>query len=127
MRSNHRNTNLADYPVHFFKGYERMVQLPVNIREDENTYIIELLAPGRNKEDFKISLDQEKLIISNETDYNKKEYSRQEFKLQPFKRVFAMPQSADKDNITAQYNNGILVVTIQKLKPQNTTRNVTIS
>jgi len=38
--------------------------VPVNIRETENEFVLELMAPGWNKEDFKIQLDNNLLSIA---------------------------------------------------------------
>jgi HSP20 family protein len=92
----------------------------VNISEDANSFKIELAAPGINKEDFKINLEKDVLSISTEKKVENKEetkqYSRREFSYHSFKRSFTLPENVDKENISAQYVNGILHLTIAKAK-----------
>jgi HSP20 family protein len=91
---------------------------PVNIAETADAYHVELNAPGRNKEDFKINIDNGLLTIS----YEKKEEAkaedvksvRKEFSLQGFKRSFSLDDKVDAANIQAKYENGLLKVLLPK-------------
>lgn len=91
---------------------------PVNIRETESAYEVELSAPGKTKEDFVIEVDQNVLSISSETKSEEKtenvKYTRREFSMSSFKRSFTLPKTANDDSITAAYENGILTVSIPK-------------
>lgn len=91
---------------------------PVNISETKNNFELELNVPGRNKEDFKITVDKNILTVSLEKkeepkDENKKQVKK-EFTLQPFKRSFILDEKVIADNIVAKYENGLLVLTIAK-------------
>lgn len=92
----------------------------VNLSENDNEYLIEVAAPGMEKGDFKISLDNDLLSISSEKKEEKKEekkgkYSRREFSYQSFQRTFTIPDNlVDGDKIKASYNEGILHVTLPK-------------
>ncbi len=98
----------------------------VNISEGENEFTVEVAAPGLEKKDFKIDLENDVLTISsvredNEVDNkeeNKKEtndqYTRREFAYSNFSRSFNLPDSVDAENITAAHKNGILNVSIPK-------------
>jgi HSP20 family protein len=92
----------------------------VNISEDANSFKIELVAPGISKEDFKINLEKDVLSISTEKKSENKEeakhYSRKEFSYHSFKRSFTLPENVDKESISAQYVDGILHLTIAKVK-----------
>lgn len=90
----------------------------VNINENKDEYQLEFSAPGRNKEDFKITVDKSILTVSFEKkeekkDENKKEIKR-EFTLQSFKRSFTLDEKVAADNIAAKYENGILYLTLPK-------------
>ena len=92
----------------------------VNIRETEDSYEVEMAAPGMKKEDFKIELDNNILTISSEKtdeyeDNEKEKYSRREFSYQSFQRSFTLPKEVvDDEKIGAQYQNGVLRLTIPK-------------
>jgi HSP20 family protein len=90
----------------------------VNISETQDHYVIEMAAPGLNKEDFKIHLDRNMLTVSVEqkkeqTEQNK-QYNKREFSYTSFVRSFALPDSADDANIEAQYLNGMLNIHVAK-------------
>lgn len=93
----------------------------VNIKETENSYEVEMAAPGMKKGDFKIELDNNVLTISSEKsdeyqDGNEKEkYSRREFSYQSFQRSFSLPKEVvDEDKIEAHYKDGVLQLSIPK-------------
>ncbi|WP_394907188.1 Hsp20/alpha crystallin family protein [uncultured Mesonia sp.] len=95
------------------------VQIPaVNIIDEENQFEIELAAPGKVKEDFKIELKQDLLVIETETKTiekpEKPKYSRREFNYSQFKRSFTLPDSIDVGKIKAKYEQGILRVVLPK-------------
>ena len=91
----------------------------VNIKEDQDQFEIEVAAPGMKKEDFKINLDNNQLIISSEkkTDVNeeKEKYTRREFSYQSFTRTFTLPEGmVNGDKIEAKYNDGVLTLKLPK-------------
>lgn len=91
---------------------------PVNIDEDKEGFSLSFMVPGRNKEDFKITVDKNILTVS----YDKKEESKEsdkktikkEFTLQNFKRSFNLDEKIQADNIKASYENGILSLLVPK-------------
>jgi HSP20 family protein len=91
---------------------------PVNILETENEYDLSLVAPGLNKEAFKINLDKNVLSISFEqpaetTDTTGK-WLRKEYKTRSFKRSFNLNDKIDTNGIAAKYTDGILHLTLPK-------------
>lgn len=103
-----------------FSGVEHPVQVPVNLRETDKTYELELVAPGLKKEDLKLSVSNNQLTISFEQkEENKQEnqsegWLRSEYRMQSFTRNFTLDDSVDANKIDAAYNNGILQVTLPK-------------
>jgi HSP20 family protein len=90
----------------------------VNISETKDAYELEFNAPGRNKEDFKITVDKNILTVSfdkkeESKDENKKQV-RKEFTVQSFKRSFTLDDKIVSDNIAAKYENGLLVLSVPK-------------
>lgn len=90
----------------------------LNILELEKEFKLELAAPGLEKADFKIQVENNFLTISAEKKEEKNEekenYRRREFSYHSFKRSFELPQNVQADGISAKYENGILNVSIPK-------------
>ena len=90
----------------------------VNIKENENSFEILLAAPGLNKEDFSIEIDENILKISSEFKQNEEvkdeKFSRREFNFSSFKRAFTLPETINEDKIEASYVNGILQLVLPK-------------
>lgn len=89
-----------------------------NVKESDENYTIELAAPGLDKADFKIKLDERVLSISSEkkveSNNESERYTRKEFQYNTFKRSWNLPENVDTDSISANYNNGILSVVLPK-------------
>lgn len=94
----------------------------VNIKESDETFIIELAAPGMKKDDFEIELNKNVLSISSEKEDeqvqedDKARYTSREFSFHSFKRSFTLPKTVSADDIEARYVDGVLKITIPKLK-----------
>ena len=90
----------------------------VNILEQDHSFSIEVAAPGYEKADFKLELDNETLTLKVEkgdnSDEQKEKYTHKEFSVTSFERSFKIPKSVDASKIEATYNKGILVVALPK-------------
>ncbi len=91
----------------------------VNVKENTDEYEVEMAAPGMDKGDFKVEVNQGILTISSEKkieneDQDKGNYTRREFSYQSFCRSFSLPISVDSEKIYAKYDNGLLKVVIPK-------------
>ena len=91
----------------------------VNIKENDESYVIEVAAPGMTKENFTVNLDGDRLLIASEMKEEKNEsdtnYSRREFSYQSFQRSFTIPSgTVDGEKISAKYTDGILMVNLPK-------------
>lgn len=110
---------LMDWNNSNFAGIDSTLPA-VNVKENNSRYQIELAAPGLKKEDFKINFDNGRLTISSEkrTENEEKEgdrLTRREFSYQSFQRSFSIPENAiDTDKIKANYQDGILHITLPK-------------
>lgn len=92
---------------------------PVNIKETEQEFTLELIAPGLKKEDFNIELDNDLLTVSSEiksekTEQEEGKFTRREFSFSSFKRSFSLPETVKEEGINASYQNGILAITLPK-------------
>lgn len=113
-----------------FGGWDRNnfsnTTLPaVNIKENTKAFFVEVAAPGFEKSDFKIELNNDVLTISSErkitNELQKEEqFSKQEFNYQSFTRSFTIPEFAEYDKISAKYEQGILAISIPKMEEAKT-------
>lgn len=119
----HRNpltdmvSNLFDNDLGDFFG-KRFSDPAANIIESNEAFQLDIAAPGMKKEDFRIGLENNILNISAELEDVKREegknYTRKEFYYGSFSRAFTLPKTIDTDKIKADYENGILKITLPK-------------
>jgi HSP20 family protein len=89
-----------------------------NILENGKDFKIEIVAPGLERKDFKVEVDNGILSISaekeeKETDENVN-YRRREFSYNYFSRSFTLPENSVPEKIDAKYEGGILRISIPK-------------
>ena len=111
----------TELPVLINNGFNNAVRkdsVPVNVKETEKSYQLEVVAPGFEKTDFKINLDQNLLTISADKKEEVKEESqkqiRKEYSYRSFKRSFTLNDKIDATKIDASYINGILRLNLPK-------------
>jgi HSP20 family protein len=101
-----------------FNKSEIPVAVPVNVKETESQYNLEVIAPGFEKNDFKISMENDLISISAEkksdTLTQNEKLLRKEYNFKSFKRTFTIDQTIDAKGIEAAYVNGILKITLPK-------------
>jgi HSP20 family protein len=90
----------------------------VNIIENDESYRLELAAPGLSKEDFKINIENDVLTISAEKKIENTEktekFTRKEFSYGSFFRSFTLPEMVNAEQISAKYENGIMAIVLPK-------------
>lgn len=104
------------------KGMELGTKVPaVNVSETDKAFELEVAVPGLNKEDFDIDMDKDILTISaqkqtetEETSEETKKVTRREFSYSSFSRSFRLPENVDEENISAEYKDGLLHLSIPK-------------
>ena len=99
----------------------RTYQTPaVNITEKEDAFHLELVAPGKEKKDFDVELEEDTLTISTNSDSGIAEddtqFTRREFDYASFNRSFRIPETIDTKCIKANYKNGLLSIILPKRK-----------
>ena len=108
----------------------------INVLENENSYEIEVAAPGKNKEDFKVHIDENgNLAIEMEKKVDEKDekknghYLRREFSYSKFQQTMVLPDDVQRDKISAKVEHGVLNVIIpkvEKAKPEDNKRVINI-
>lgn len=107
--------------------------VPVNIRETDNQYEIEVIAPGCKKEDFKISMNANVLSVTFQHNEEKRQEDKEagwiknEYSKRSFSRSFTLDDSIDVNNIQANYVDGILLLKLPKNeKAKQVSRNIEV-
>ncbi len=114
------NDLLNELPVTARSFGQELFAFPqTNIHETPEAYHLELNAPGRSKEDFKIEVEQGLLTISFEkkeenTESDGYKTIRREFEFKSFKRSFSIDDKVDVNGIEAKYENGVLKLLLPK-------------
>ena len=96
------------------------VSIPVNVKETDKSYEMELVAPGLKKEDLKINVQGDMLSVSFEhqeeqNQQNKDEgWLRKEYQKRSFTRTFNLDEAIDANKINAKYSDGILHLSLPK-------------
>ena len=116
--------NLGDELFHQFPAawgkdsHHQYAYPPANINETTDAYHVAISAPGRNKEDFSIQVDNNLLTISFEKKAEAEQANyktiRKEFSFRSFKRSFSLDEKIDTTGIQAKYENGVLLVLLPK-------------
>ena len=93
----------------------------INVIENEKEYDVELAAPGLDKEDFKVHIDEEGMLHIEmekkaETKEGKKHgrYLRREFSYEKFQQTLVLPDDVECDKIEAKVEKGVLNVRLPK-------------
>lgn len=104
------------------KNYETFSTPAVNIIENLPNFVLELAVPGLNKEDFAIEIEEDTLKITSKKVEEKEEglkdlkFLKKEFNYTSFERSFKLPENIETDSIQANYENGVLKVTLPKME-----------
>lgn len=100
---------------HRFNPYMTGIQrAPVSIYKTESTYEILVFAPGRNKENFKVTVHGEEVKITYEPteDTSSLEWIRKEYSRGGFERRFMIDNTIDAESIMAKYEDGVLKLSL---------------
>lgn len=108
-------------------------QIPVNIRETDKSFELQLIAPGLKKKDFNLNLAGDILTVSYEhveesnEGHTNKGWLRQEYSKRSFSRSFNLDNSLDAANAIARYEDGVLHLSIPKKESfQKASRTITV-
>ena len=97
-----------------FSGLNRGTNVPVNVKQTDKSFELDVVAPGLKKEDFKLNVSNDMLTVSFEHQEENNKQSKEEgwlhkeYKMRSFSRSFNLDDTIDVNKISAKYNNGIL-------------------
>ncbi|MBR5042239.1 MAG: Hsp20/alpha crystallin family protein [Bacteroidales bacterium] len=93
----------------------------INVIENEKEYDVELAAPGLDKEDFKVHVDEEGLLhiemekkTENKEDRKHGRYLRREFSYEKFQQTLLLPDDVEREKIEAKVEKGVLNIRLPK-------------
>ena len=97
----------------------------VNVKVNENAYIMEVASPGLKKDFCRISINDEgNLCIAIENKFEHKEedkkehYLRREFSYTNYQQAYSLPKDVDRNAIEAKVEDGVLTITLPKIKKE---------
>lgn len=98
-----------------------------NILEDDKAFNVELATPGMTKDDVKINIDNDNLVITmekkvaadNADSKADKKYLRKEFSYSKFQKTMSLPENVQKEAISATMADGILKINIPKITAED--------
>ncbi len=104
---------------------------PANVKEKDESYTIELMIPGFTKEEVDISVAGDCLVVEGKKEKDVMEesqaYIHHEHVVNGFKREFFLNPITDRDNIEANFEHGMLKITLHKLPEKLGKKEVAIS
>ena len=90
----------------------------VDIYENKDHIVLEAELPGMKREDFDLTVENNVITLRGERQFEKKDdsdnYHRVERAYGSFTRSFTLPQTVSAEGAVAEYNNGVLRVTLPK-------------
>ncbi len=117
-----RNNAVSDFDTFFDDmfgkwGVKNSTIPSVDVYEDEKAYYLEAELPGYTVDDVNIHVEKHVLHISSEKINEKKENKKflvRERGYVKFDRSFTLPEGINEDQIEAEFNNGVLTITLPK-------------
>ncbi len=122
-RLNQFLTTQPSGPVGLFRGAEQALTAPnfipaVNVYEDEHNIMVTVELPGVDEKDIDVSLENNVLTINGErkleNEEKKENFHRIERSYGRFTRSFALPPTVDTESVNAEFNNGVLQISLDK-------------
>ncbi len=98
----------------------------VDVQEDEKHITIEAEIPGVKKEDIKVSINDENILVlkgtknretKTEDEKDGTTFLRVERSFGEFTRSFVLPDNVNTDSIDAEFKDGLLKVVLEKKEP----------
>eukprot|EP00252_Welwitschia_mirabilis_P004675 TRINITY_DN1496_c1_g1_i2.p1 TRINITY_DN1496_c1_g1~~TRINITY_DN1496_c1_g1_i2.p1 ORF type:complete len:149 (+),score=39.18 TRINITY_DN1496_c1_g1_i2:212-658(+) len=107
-----------------FREASRPMRAPWDMVEDENQVKVRLDMPGLSKEDVKVSVEDDNVLVIKGSQ-NRDEQGKDEAdewsagSYASYNTRLLLPDYCDTQNIRAELKNGVLVVTIPKTKVES--------
>jgi HSP20 family protein len=120
----------GDWPLGSMQGGFTEVFPPLDVRETDDAYIIEVELPGVDAQETEVTIEGRTVTIrgqfAEEEEREEGNFLLRERRRGQFMRAVALPGMVDVDNATSRYENGELTITLPKAT-QNRARRVEIT
>ena len=97
-----------------------MIVPPTDIVEDNDKFVVSIELPGMKKDEVKLTLKDESITISGskmrESETGDNRFHRVERSHGSFCRTINLPSKVDAAKISAEFSDGVLVVTLPKVE-----------
>ncbi len=116
---------IAPHPYHLARrwarlaGYEetdRDYTLPVDIREEDDAYVLNALVPGMKAEDLNIQVLEDVITIEGGFKADESEYLMRELPHGTFRRTLRLPVALDANKTDARITDGVLTLRLPKVE-----------
>ena len=95
-------------------GSSREQLLNVNVRDEEDAFVLSALVPGLKADDLNIQVLEDVVRIEGEFQANEEDYLLRELPNGSFRRVLRMPSEIDANKVEAKITNGVLTLRLPK-------------
>jgi HSP20 family protein len=95
-------------------GSSREQLLNVNVRDEEDAFVLSALVPGLKAEDLNIQVLEDVVRIDGEFQANEEDYLLRELPNGSFRRVLRMPSEIDANKVEAKIADGVLTLRLPK-------------
>ena len=95
-------------------GSSRENFLNVNVRDEEDTFVLSALVPGLKADDLNIQVLEDVVHIEGEFQATDDEYLLRELPNGSFRRSLRMPTEIDAENVEAKITDGVLTLRLPK-------------
>jgi HSP20 family protein len=116
---------IAPHPYHMARRWARMAgiqepdhdfTLTVDIREEDDAYVLSALVPGLKAEDLNVQILEDVVTIEGEFKNDEKEYLVRELPHGSFRRTLRLPAALDAGKSEARINDGVLNLRLPKVE-----------
>ena len=103
----------------------------LDLGSTDNEYTVSVEIPGVSEKDVSIELVHDSLIIRGEKKQQKEEKNKNFYRLErsygSFQRTLSLPEDVNRENIKADFKNGVLNITIPRMAiPENKAKQIEI-
>jgi HSP20 family protein len=88
--------------------------LGINVREEDNVYVLSALVPGLNSDELRIQVLEDVVRIDGEYKADESDYLVRELPQGSFTRTLRLPAAIDADHVEAEVTNGVLTLRLPK-------------